>query len=91
MFPVRGVLTEQFSQEKVIKIAQIGAALYLVSKLSGIFNTKVLSGNGNEVFSRSQSREAKIIVIDTGHGGSDPEAIGGGGLKEKDLNLDVAQ
>ena len=33
----------------------------------------------------------KTIVIDAGHGGQDPGAIGQGGTKEKDITLDVAQ
>lgn len=31
-----------------------------------------------------------VVVIDPGHGGKDPGAIGQGGLKEKDVALDVA-
>ncbi|MBI5144603.1 MAG: N-acetylmuramoyl-L-alanine amidase [Candidatus Omnitrophica bacterium] len=33
----------------------------------------------------------KKIVIDPGHGGTDPGAIGRRGLREKDVNLDVAK
>ncbi|ADL13313.1 N-acetylmuramoyl-L-alanine amidase family protein [Acetohalobium arabaticum] len=33
----------------------------------------------------------KTIVIDAGHGGADPGAIGAGGTMEKDVNLDVAK
>lgn len=33
----------------------------------------------------------KTIVIDPGHGGKDPGAIGAGGTKEKDITLDVAR
>jgi len=31
------------------------------------------------------------VVVDAGHGGNDPGAIGRSGLKEKDVNLDVAK
>ena len=31
------------------------------------------------------------VVIDPGHGGNDPGAIGKNGLKEKDVNLDIAK
>jgi N-acetylmuramoyl-L-alanine amidase len=33
----------------------------------------------------------RTIAIDPGHGGRDPGAIGPGGLKEKDLTLDIAR
>ncbi len=33
----------------------------------------------------------KKVVIDPGHGGNDPGAIGKGGLREKDVNLDIAR
>lgn len=33
----------------------------------------------------------KRVVIDAGHGGRDPGAIGRSGLKEKDVNLDIAK
>ncbi len=36
-------------------------------------------------------RGIKRIVIDAGHGGHDPGAIGKSGLREKDVNLDVAR
>ncbi|GEM_PF-555150 len=35
-------------------------------------------------------REKKVVVIDPGHGGEDPGAIGPGGTYEKDINLRVA-
>lgn len=36
------------------------------------------------------NRVSKKVVIDAGHGGSDPGAVSGN-LKEKDLNLQAAQ
>lgn len=33
----------------------------------------------------------KRIIIDAGHGGNDPGAIGRTGLREKDINLDIAK
>jgi N-acetylmuramoyl-L-alanine amidase len=33
----------------------------------------------------------KVVVIDPGHGGHDPGAIGPGGLKEKDVALDISR
>ncbi len=35
-------------------------------------------------------RTVERVVLDPGHGGSDPGAIGPGGLKEKDVVLDIA-
>jgi len=37
------------------------------------------------------SNKIKKVVIDAGHGGNDPGAIGRTGLREKDVNLDVAK
>lgn len=44
--------------------------------------------------SSARNKEGKgldVVVIDAGHGGKDPGAIGVGGLKEKDVNLAVAK
>lgn len=37
------------------------------------------------------SRRIQTVVIDPGHGGKDPGAIGVGGLREKDVNLRLAR
>ncbi|MDR1942897.1 MAG: N-acetylmuramoyl-L-alanine amidase [Endomicrobium sp.] len=39
---------------------------------------------------KGKSKDAKIIVIDAGHGGADPGAVGPGGTKEKDVTLEIA-
>ncbi|MCD6219102.1 N-acetylmuramoyl-L-alanine amidase [Candidatus Calescamantes bacterium] len=43
-----------------------------------------------DLFSKKSSKNLKKIVIDPGHGGKDPGAIGWGGLKEKDITLKIA-
>ncbi|MEZ4546643.1 MAG: N-acetylmuramoyl-L-alanine amidase [Thermodesulfobacteriota bacterium] len=47
----------------------------------------------DKVSSLSQALGLKIrtVVIDAGHGGHDPGAIGPSGLKEKDVNLRIAK
>lgn len=40
------------------------------------------------VFSKKQSK--KVIVIDVGHGGTDPGKVSSDGIKEKDINLQIA-
>jgi N-acetylmuramoyl-L-alanine amidase len=40
---------------------------------------------------RRNPREISRVVLDPGHGGHDPGAIGASGLQEKDVALDVAQ
>jgi len=38
-----------------------------------------------------ESRRLRTVVIDPGHGGKDPGAVGIGGIKEKDVNLKLAR
>lgn len=41
--------------------------------------------------SRGQTRRQPVIVLDPGHGGEDPGAIGPSGLREKDVVLSIAR
>jgi N-acetylmuramoyl-L-alanine amidase len=37
-----------------------------------------------------EARKIEKVVIDAGHGGKDPGAVGPSGIREKDMNLDIA-
>jgi N-acetylmuramoyl-L-alanine amidase len=50
----------------------------------------LLSSNGSIRLSALFGLKVKTIVIDPGHGGRDPGAIGNNGTQEKDITLDVA-
>lgn len=49
-----------------------------------------LNGTGTPL-SRMFGLEVKTIMIDPGHGGSDPGTVGRMGTKEKDITLDIAR
>lgn len=66
-----------------------------VFELEDYYSYNLLSLNPDKTINISISREKKVqsrnlIVIDPGHGGFDPGAIGPSGLMEKDVNLDIA-
>ncbi len=59
----------------------------LVSIHNKFLKTENLNLNSNEV----QKWKFDVIVIDPGHGGKDPGAIGINGIKEKNINLAIAK
>lgn len=52
-----------------------------------LFKADVISSQG----SVAPLSTIKKVIIDAGHGGKDPGAISRNGLKEKDINLDIAK
>ena len=71
--------------------AVIGMLLVLVIVFASVFGI-VTRGYGESLI--IQAADAipydKIIIIDAGHGGEDPGAVGEGGILEKDINLQIA-
>ncbi len=51
----------------------------------------VMPGKRNGDRLPPDTREVRTIIIDPGHGGSDPGAIGVGGLREKDVTLRLSK
>ena len=60
-------------------------------RLISISGDKKIVKKAVDLRSEKEKWEFKTIVIDAGHGGKDPGAIGYRGTKEKDIALDVAK
>ncbi len=96
LIPVSAGSTDLLSRENMINLAKGIAALYLLNRINSLVidqqnNVQGIEERQTKVdYTGLPLLEGKIIVIDPGHGGSDPGAVGSGGLREKDINLDIA-
>lgn len=68
--------------------AMLVVFIVVISVTVGIIATSY--GEELMIYAQGALSEEKIIIIDAGHGGEDPGAIGVGGVLEKDINLSVA-
>ena len=60
-------------------------------RFTSIFADKKIVKKNIDLRTEKEKWEFKTIVIDAGHGGKDPGAVGYRGTKEKDIALDVAK
>jgi len=85
---VRVVLDiEQIEDHKVFRLPGPDRIVIDVWGKKGVRSTE---GAGAKDAQKRSSRAVWTVVIDPGHGGKDPGAIGSCGLKEKDITLAIA-
>jgi N-acetylmuramoyl-L-alanine amidase len=92
---------DTYNRRKALKILGMGAALTfmpLSSLLAAELKETLPAVTTYKVTSKAPQKPAtrrpiapRILMIDAGHGGKDPGAIGRSGLYEKDVVLDIAR
>lgn len=85
---IKEIRASQYNSDTVRVVIELSkAGKYDVFTLSSPPRLVIDIGSDENPF----YRERKIIVLDPGHGGHDPGAIGASGLTEKDVTLDIAR
>lgn len=56
-----------------------------------LFIVAIIIATTNDAYAQKNKKEQFVLVIDPGHGGKDPGAIGRKGYKEKIINLNVSK
>jgi N-acetylmuramoyl-L-alanine amidase len=96
------VRTGPSTQHDIIDVLNVGQAVDVISEENAWLQIKLPSGQSGWISSQytaivtkenkngNGSLSGKIIIIDAGHGGTDPGAVGVTGLREKDVILDVS-
>lgn len=77
-----------------VLIAETFFSNKVITEKSGkiiISDAPVPEKNGEKIPLSEKKGKIAFIILDPGHGGKDPGAIGKGGLKEKTINLQVAK
>ena len=75
-----------FNAKKLIKSLKLISILLIIA----IFSTVCVRRSNATDSAETSAETGRVIIIDAGHGGEDPGAIGVNGAYEKDLNLAIA-
>ena len=75
-----------FNAKKLIKSLKLISILLIIA----IFSTVCIRRSNATDSEETSAETGRVIIIDAGHGGEDPGAIGVNGAYEKDLNLAIA-
>lgn len=81
-FPASGVQLGELSQPNI-------QSLILQLRRSGFQTIPTPTSTPRPTFPRAQNGR-QVVIIDPGHGGPDPGAVGIGGIQEKEIVLDIS-
>lgn len=77
--------------EKYDKLVRIGLFLLLFAAFGFALRGGARQVTSTRVVTENEEKEKPCVVIDAGHGGTDPGKVGVDGSLEKDINLKIAK
>lgn len=84
------IIVFNLAKRKLLKLIAAVMLVFTVLIASSISIATALFGDSLLSAYASAITYDKIVIIDAGHGGEDPGAVGDGNVYEKDLNLQIA-
>lgn len=74
-----------------IRWMQIGMSILVLGSACFLFSGQIQQVHSGAVYNTQKEKDGFVVVVDAGHGGTDPGKIGVDGTLEKDLNLVIAK